>query len=219
MTDLISVLAPTRGRPAALQEMADSVFRTAENVEVLAYVDDDDPADYSNIEGVRIITGPRVTLSDCWNRLAAEADGTILGMGSDDIRYRTPGWDTSVRAVINSFTDRIVFVYTEDGIHNERLGTHGFVSREWVEAAGMFTWPGFAMDYADTWLNDIARRIHRAVFIPGVMVEHLHPIAGKAEWDQTHRERLARGVGMGDLWNRLEPERVRIAGKLKEVMV
>src|SRR5690554_2132770 len=69
---MISVLAPTRGRPDALQAMADSVYATATGpVEVLAYVDDDDPSDYSQVTGVRIVTGPRIVLSDCWNRLAA----------------------------------------------------------------------------------------------------------------------------------------------------
>lgn len=175
--------------------MADSALATAAGpVEVLAYVDDDDPHRdaYSKIGNARVLIGSRIVLSDCWNQLAAQARGDILGMAADDIRYRTPGWDTKIREAFAQYADRIVFVYGRDGIHDEKLGTHGFVSRRWIETVGYFTWPGFPADYADTWLHDVAKRIGRAVYLPDILIEHLHPIAGKADWDQTHQERLAR---------------------------
>lgn len=212
---VVSVLAPSRGRPAALQEMADSAHATAVGpVEVVAYVDDDDPADYSTVTGVRIVAGPRIVLSDCWNRLAAEATGSILGMGSDDIRFRTDSWDAKIRAAFALFADRIVFVYGRDGIHDEKLGTHGFVHRRWVETVGYFTWPEFPADYADTWLHELAARVGRSVFLPDVYIEHLHFLVGKAEVDQTHRERLARRDD--GLWAALTDQRVADARKLEE---
>lgn len=216
---MISVLAPTRGRPDALQAMADSVYATATGpVEVLAYVDDDDPSDYSQVTGVRIVTGPRIVLSDCWNRLAAVADGDILGMGADDIRFRTPGWDEKVRAVFDGYADGIVFVYGDDGVHHGKLGTHGFVSRRWVETLGYFTWPGFVADYADTWLHELGQRINRIVYLPDVVTEHLHPVVGKAVVDATHRERLARAAtaDVAALWGRLSVQRVEDARRLEE---
>lgn len=218
MPDLISVLAPTRGRPRSLQEMADSAHGTADApVQVLAYVDDDDPADYTGVEGVQIVRGPRITLSECWNQLADKADGTILQMGSDDIRFRTSGWDTRILDVFDAFPDRIVFVYGRDGAHDEKLGTHGFISRRWVDTVGYFTWPGFPCDYADTWLHEVAGRIGRLVHVPSVLVEHLHPIFGKGEWDQTHMERLQRGkeANVGAMWRELESRRIEDARKLE----
>lgn len=216
--ELISILAPSRGRPAALQAMADSAHQTATGpVEVLAYVDDDDPADYTSVTGVRLVVGPRITLSDCWNRLADEADGTILGMGSDDIRYRTDLWDYKVRTAFSLYSDRIVFVYGRDGIHDRKLGTHGFVSRRWVDTLGYFTWPGFAADYADTWIHELALRAGRVVYLSDVFTEHLHPIVGKAEYDQTHQERLARGKAenVAALWEALADKRRYEAERLE----
>ena len=189
---MISVLAPTRGRPHALQEMADQAHATADGpVEILAYVDDDDPSDYQP-DGVTVVRGPRTVLSECWNVLAGHAHGDILQMGSDDIRHRTLGWDTQVAEVFGSCPDRLLFVYTRDGIHDDRLGTHGFVSTEWVATVGYFTPDMFPADYADTWLNEVSARIGRRVFLPTVLIEHLHPIVGKAVVDRTHRERLER---------------------------
>lgn len=208
--ETISILAPSRGRPEALQAMADSVHTTARGpVEVLAYVDDDDPADYTQVVGVRTVTGPRITLSACWNRLADEATGTILGMGSDDIRFRTYGWDEKVRTAFSLYADRIVFVYGRDGIHDHKLGTHGFVSRRWVDTLGYFTWPGFAADYADTWIHELGARTGRVVYLPDVYTEHLHPLVGKAPIDRTHEERIARGrnENVAQLWESLADTR------------
>lgn len=219
-SDLVSVLAPSRGRPAACQEMVNSAHQTGSNVEVLAYVDDDDPTDYT-VDNATVVRGPRINLSDCWNKLAERAQGDILHMGSDDIRFRTPGWDDMVRSVVAEFPDRIVFVYGDDGIHDQKMGTHGFITREWYETVGRFTPPYFPCDYADTWLNDVARRVGRSVYIPGMLIEHLHPIAGKAEWDTTHQERLARGreANVDGLFESLEGERIAEAETLQRVMV
>ena len=217
-SDLISVLAPSRGRPKALQQMVDSVYETGSNVEVLAYVDDDD-MDYP-VDNVTVVRGPRINLSDCWNRLAEKAKGDILHMGSDDIRFRTPHWDEMVRQAFKVFPDRIVFVYGDDGIHDRRMGTHGFISREWYQTVGRFTPPQFPCDYADTWLNEVAQTIGRAMYIPGMLIEHLHPIAGKASWDQTHQERLARGreANVGELYKSLADVRAAEAEALRRVI-
>ena len=219
-SDRISILAPSRGRPKALQAMADSAFRTASNIEILAYVDEDDPSDYEAVQDVTIVRGPRINLSDCWNRLAEKARGSILHMGSDDIRFRTPHWDQMIRQAFEVFRDRIVFVYGDDGIHDRKMGTHGFVSREWYQTVGRFTPPFFPCDYADTWLNEVAAHIGRRMYIQGMLIEHLHPIAGKASWDQTHKERLERGreANVGELYESLHDARMAEAEALQRVI-
>lgn len=216
-----SLLTPTRGRPQALQEMADSVRATSTRpVEILAYVDDDDPylEQYEATTGVGVTVGPRIMLSECWNVLARKAEGDFLHMSSDDIRFRTPGWDSIIKDTFENFPDRIACVYGRDGIHDEKLATHGFISRRWYETVGYFTWPEFPCDFADTWLHDVAQMIGRLIYQPDVLIEHLHPIAGKAEWDQTHLERKARGkdVRVDALYRRLKPRRREDARKLED---
>lgn len=217
---MISLLAPSRGRPEALAEMAASAHETASGpVEVLAYVDLDDLhlSAYEELDGVQLVTGPRIVLSECWNQLARVAQGDLLGMASDDIRYRTPGWDQRVRGVFDQYPDGIVFAYGRDGFADRRMGTHGFLSRRWVDTVGYFTWGEFPADYADTWLNEIAQRIGRRVYIPSILTEHLHPLAKKGEWDETHRERLARS-DHGKRYRELRARRLEDARKLKEAM-
>lgn len=200
--------------------MALSAMETAENpIEIWGYLDEDDPAidEYLDTDTVQFYIGPRITLSDCWNKLAQRATGQILHLAADDIRFRTPGWDSLVRNTFDEFKDKIAFVYGRDGIHDGKLGTHGFISRRWMETLGYFTWPDFPADFADTWLHDLALRIGRAVYLPELLIEHLHPIAGKAQWDRTHLERLRRAKET-DLYARfaeLTPQRIADAEKLE----
>ena len=83
-------------------------------------------------------------------------------------------------------------MYGRDGIQDQKLGTHGFLHRNWVETVGYFVPPYFASDYNDLWLTDIAKRIKRARFLPEVFTEHMHPSVGKSELDVNHQERLRR---------------------------
>lgn len=202
--------------------MAASAYGTAGGpIEVLAYVDDDDPQleAYRAVSGVNLTVGPRINLSECWNVLARQAQGEYLHMSSDDIRFRTPYWDAIIRRTFEVFPDRIALVYGRDGIHDEKLATHGFISRRWMETVGYFTWGEFPCDFADTWLHDMAEMVGRLVYQPEVLIEHLHPIANKAEWDQTHLERKARGkrARVEVRYRKLLPQRRQDAKRLEAV--
>lgn len=223
----IGVLCPTRGRPGAALEMVKSARGFAddeENVEAWVYVDEDDPS-WSTVwhelaDWCRVTAGPPLVLSDYWNKLALMSNSPILGMLGDDVRFRTQGWDTKVRDAFRAVPDRIAFVHGRDGLQDEHLGTHGFLHRRWVDAVGHMTGPYFSMDYADTWINDVANELGRRVFLPDLMTEHMHPAAGKGEWDQTHRERLARGErdDAAGLYERTLSERMDDVRRLRLLM-
>lgn len=217
---MISILCPTRGRPDQLAAMWATARETAEGpIELVTRLDDDDRSDYPDLGDVRI-SGPRGLLSSYWNDCHAAASGEIFMHAGDDIRFRTAAWDTRVVEVFESVPDRIVFVHGDDGFQHERLGTHGFLHRRWVEAVGYFVPPYFSSDYNDTWLTEVADRIGRRVYLPDVVTEHMHPNAGKGEWDLTHRERLARHSqdDVDALYRSLDAARAADAAKLQAVM-
>lgn len=193
---------------------------TAEGpLELVTRLDDDDLADYPDLGDVRIV-GPRGLLSAYWNECYAASSGEIVMHAGDDIRFRTVAWDTLVQAAFESVADRILFVHGDDGFQHERLGTHGFLHRRWVETLGYFVPPYFSSDYNDTWLTEVADSIGRRVYLPDVVTEHLHPNAGKGEWDQTHRERLERHGrdNVDSLYASLANARAEDAAKLTAVM-
>ncbi len=197
----ISIILPTRRRPEQFHRMYESAMSLAaqpDAIEVSVYCDDDDEASAAHFAqagypNVAVTTGPRELLSTLWNKAYEAASGPIYMHAGDDIVFRTEGWDELVRNAFAQFPDRIAFVYGRDGIQNQGLGTHGFIHQNWIRAVGYFLPPYFASDYNDTWLNDVSEAIGRRVYLEELYTEHMHPMAGKGEWDATHQERMARG--------------------------
>lgn len=222
----ISVLTPTRGRRDFAYEMLESCIKTAERpdlIEFVFYIDLDDNS-YHDIEDwaahfnceIVLVRGKRIVLSEMWNRCFDKSSGDIFFHCGDDLRFRTMGWDSVVRNKFDQFNDKIVFIFGNDGIVPPgTFGTHGFIHRRWVDIIGYFVPPYFSSDYNDTWLNDVAKKINRWIYVD-IYTEHLHPIAGKSDWDKTHQERLLRHKkdDVESLYRRLSRKRDDDADKL-----
>jgi hypothetical protein len=200
---LISILCPTRRRPGQVKDLIASAAGTAtypEQLQFVFYVDGDDPTrnEIQSLQPqafgvpVEVITGPRVVLSQMWNECYKLADADVLMQCGDDIRFRTRGWDTKVLSQFLRYPDRIALVHGQDGIQGDRIATHGFLHRRWVNVVGYFVPPIFASDYNDLWLTEVADAIQRRIYLPEVYTEHMHPVAGKGPLDRTHQERLDR---------------------------
>ncbi len=199
----ISVLCPTRKRPQNMERLVKSIYKTSRDpdlIEVIFYIDHDDSDSSLKAEelkceyNVHYIVGERIVLSQMWNECHQIASGEIFFHCGDDIIIRTDDWDKTVRDTFEIYHDKIVFVYGDDmnpGIP-EDFGTHGFIHKNWTDTVGYFVPPYFSSDWNDTWLNDVAKALGRHHRI-AIQTEHMHPGPGKATYDITHQERLARG--------------------------
>lgn len=225
MTETVTLLCPSR-RPVGLVELYTTAAQGAKGPwRMYAYVDDDEPRreEFESIVGLpflQIVYGRRRPLSDYWNALASIAVGDIFGMMGDDIRIRTRGWDDLVRQEFAKVPDRIAFVWGRDGLHDERIGTHGFLHRRWTDAVG-FTGKHFSCDWADNWPFDIANMLKRRRFVKALYTEHMHPAANKGSWDDpVHIERVARGTrdNVGQLYLDTLPEREAHAAILRAML-
>jgi hypothetical protein len=218
---MFSILLPSRGRPQNMKRLVESARTTAiEDPEFVFYLDEDDLPSIEMARELKVkhIIGPRIVLSEMWNECYKVCSGDILMHCGDDIIFRTQGWDKIVEDVFNEYPDKIAFVYGRDGYSPDTFGTHGFLSRAWVETVGHFVPPYFSSDFNDTWLNEVSEMIGRHRFVPELYTEHMHPINGKAEWDQTHQERLARHEkdGVAGIYESKLSEREEDVKKLKE---
>jgi hypothetical protein len=225
LKEKISILCPTRGRPENVDRLLNSLKETSDVIpEIVLYVDDDDAQmlewlghdDWAPT--VKSITGPRITLSDMWNKCAEVATGDILMNCGDDVVFRTKGWDSMVKQAFASYPDRILFAHGDDAHFGSQFGTHGFVHRKWINAVGYFVPPYFSSDYGDVWLNEIANSLGRRVYLPFV-TEHMHFLWGKGPKDQTHLDRLERHKQdkVDELYQALQPEREKDVEKLRAV--
>lgn len=222
---MISLLVPTRKRPDNLKRFYESAMATAnapKDVEVVAYVDDDDDSYDFSLPRLRYVRGPRIVLSEMWNKCYDIALGPIYGHMGDDIIFRSDNWDALIKNIFSSYEDKILFVHGDDmsDVHRNNFGTHGFIHKNWVDAVGYFVPPYFSSDFNDTWLNDVANALDRRIYIDAIKTEHMHYVFGKSEKDQTHEERLARHANdrVDEIYRAKKPERDADVEKLRKVM-
>lgn len=194
----ISILCPTRKRVQSVERLIISALETAsspELIEFVFYVDEDDleTRDFlKDKNNINTIGGERIVLSQMWNECSKVASSDIMMHCGDDIIFKTKDWDLKVIDAFNSFEDKVAFVHGNDGYWEDRLGTHGFLHKNWVQTVGYFVPPYFSSDFNDTWLTEVSNMVNRKIYLPDLLTEHMHPAFGKAEWDLTHQERLQR---------------------------
>jgi|SRR5882757_189622 len=196
---MISICCPTRKRPQNMNRIITSAEQTAPNggFEFVFYVDSDDQEsiNFPLLTDHQRIIGDRIVLSEMWNVCARHANGDIFMHCGDDIIFRSPGWVDIVERVYNeAVPDKIALVHGDDGLWGASFGTHCFVSRTWVDALGYLCPPYFSSDWNDTWLNELGNALNRRYYFPDIVTEHMHPVVGKAGWDETHLDRQARGL-------------------------
>jgi len=167
---------------------------------------------------VNYVVGDRIVLSKMWNECYEIAQGNILMHCGDDIRFRTKGWDDMVREEFEKVPDRIIQVFGDDGIMHQSLATHSFIHRNWVEAVGYFVPPYFSSDFNDTWLDFVARKLNRQVYLPNLYTEHMHWLVGKGPKDRNALENLERhkNDNVEQLYERLLPQRLSDVAKLQK---
>jgi len=193
--DELVIITPSRGRPRQLRELIDACDSTAEGaVRVLPCLDNDDPDldEYRKIlPSAPRLVGDRKTLSG-WTNHAAQilADRSdppaYLASLGDDHRPRTKGWDRRLIEVIEAM-DGPGIAYGNDLLQGERVPTAWVVSVEIVRTLGWMMLPACEHLYVDNVVRDLGLAAGRIAYRPDVVIEHLHPAAGKAAWDESYQ--------------------------------
>lgn len=123
-----------------------------------------------------------------------------LFLGADDLRFH-PGW---FQAAVRHMSARVGVVGTQDrcntrvkrGVH----ATHSLVARSYVDAHGTIDEPGkvlhegYVHEFVDDEFIATAKRRHAFLFEHRSVVEHLHPMVGKAPWDPMYAAQRTRMV-------------------------
>ena len=193
----IVVLCPTRERPGNMVETARSVLETRHfgSTRIVAVIDHDDPAADKYVARSSMLYDFYFPIHDggmvaALNAAAKDAlrlypDMTILGFVGDDHRFRTEEWD---RVITETLAEKPGFAYAYDGFwHKGEIPTQIFISREIVIGLGYFALPDCRHLYVDNaWraLGDATGALH---YRSELLIEHMHPTIGKAEWDEGYK--------------------------------
>lgn len=196
MPDLITIV-PTRGRPNSLLPLAEAFANnsTADTLLVVA-VDSDDPdleryrsaaaeakKTYPSIDLVELVTpGNMATALNMATRICLDAHkAQAIGFMGDDHRPRTDSWDAYYLSTLAASPG---IVFGNDLIHGYRLPTQFAVSWPIVESLRFLAPPGLKHMYIDNYWRDIGTATQTLTYLENVVVEHLHPVAAKAESDE-----------------------------------
>jgi hypothetical protein len=215
----ISLLCPTRGRPAIVREMLQSAVDTAFGpFQTIFFIDDDDTESAAEIarwqmNGIRGVGMPRhaIPMSDMWNWCADDAlrirPHWPLMFIDDEALFHTPGWDMTIIQALAGYPDGSALVYPDDTIHGAVLGAYFAVAPTWVTIFGRLTPRQFTYGYADVWCFEVAKAADRALYLPGVVVENRAPKLQPPDLVHQENQTRAERDRPGDLYNATQPQR------------
>lgn len=208
MPDLV-VIVPSRNRPQAAHELAEAFVETCTaDTRLVFTLDERDVAqiyDYPFFSSgtVDVITEwhPSSSMVEALNLCAADVVSPrpnhvfahlntgepplAIGFMGDDHRPRTVGWDTAYLDALEEMGTGIA--YGDDLLQGEQLPTQVAMTTDIVRTLGHMAPAPLRHMYVDNYWLDLGQGADCLRYLPDVVVEHLHPLAGKAEWDEGHR--------------------------------
>lgn len=211
MADL-TVIVPSRGRPQAARELAQAFASTCTaDTRLVFAVDEDDPTlpDYSDVPRswadcsrpvvmLGIADAPSTMVKTLNAAALAEAGlrepSFALGFMGDDHRPRGMGWDAAYLDALRDLGTGVV--YGDDLIQGANLPTQCAMTADIVRALGFMAPPVLRHLCVDNFWRDLGQAADCLCYLPDVVIEHMHPIAGKADWDDGYRR-----VNAGDVYD------------------
>ena len=213
MPELI-VVVPSRGRPAAVAPLVEAFRETcAGNTRIVLVVDRDDPTlnayaaaiqssisrepedttqfgaavprfDIGHTVVSQLIISTGTGMAEALNLAAGGLvnEHYAIGFMGDDHRPRTYGWDYEYLKALRELGTGIV--YGNDLFQQERIPTQVAMTSDIVRTLGWMTPPGLGHMYLDNFWRDLGTAAGCLRYLPDVVVEHVHPVAGKADWDE-----------------------------------
>lgn len=201
----LAYIVPSRGRPRNALKLLQAWESTVSirSTSIYIVVDDDDPrrADYRRLcrgfqgEQVNYVAydgsgdPPFTRLGRILNKVSelvlSNPEITAIGFMGDDHRPRTPDWDRVVAEQLMAAGTGIV--YGNDLIQGENLPTAVAMSVDIPKALGYLVPDGLHHMFLDNFWRDLGQALCCLYYLPNVVIEHCHPLANKAEWDEGYR--------------------------------
>lgn len=202
-TPRLAVIVPTRGRPQNVRPVMDAwaITEASLDADVIWAIDEDDPqldayrAELSAYAGIPWVLHrafpewlPMVHKLELTAREVVERDRwSAVGFAGDDHLPRTVGWAASYLAVLTAAPG---IVYGRDGMRagqEHPLPTQWAMSTSIVSALGRMVPAPVEHLFCDNAIRDLGRTADCLTHLPHVLIEHMHPMVDKAEWDGGYR--------------------------------
>jgi len=212
---MISVLCPSRGRPALALRMFETLKANSSNmkqIDLTFYLNDDDPVldMYKQVIPKEYLqVGPAQSTAYSWNMLAERAKHNILFLAGDDCRFNTKDWDINFVECFDQHSDKIMMAVPYDGKpkdwykkmrkdegkwtkvpHDYKISSpHFAVHKNWMKKLGYFVPPWFWHFYVDTYTQKVADKLGRLYLLHNTEVH-----ASKVVDDTANRVRKVNNI-------------------------
>jgi hypothetical protein len=188
------ILVPTRGRPSNAVELLAEHEKLSTHSDILFIIDANDPEhdQYEFEVGAhKCMTienetrGMAYPINKAANAIVKENKYQYFAFLGDDHRPRTAGWDG---ILIQAMQRRPSMAYSNDLLQAERLPTMITMTSDIVAALNGMVPPKMKHLYLDNFWKKLGQDLGALTYLDHVIVEHMHPVAGKAEWDEGYKE-------------------------------
>ena len=193
----LTIFCPTRGRPAQMVDFASNFDQTKTgNTKVVFIVDEDDRDQMrykaKNAGRWEIFVAPTTrrgmvgALNAAFSAYLANGDlGFAVGFQGDDHRTRTYGWDTKYLDKLKELGTGLV--YGDDLYQGAVMPTQIAFTTDIAMAVGYMSPPELDHLCVDVVWREWGNAIGKLAYLPDVIVEHMHPLAGKSKNDKEYR--------------------------------
>lgn len=189
------VIVPTRGRPQSAERLIGAWRETNAHSQLVFAVDDDDEslAQYMSVaessSGVaRMVVAPRLRMGptlNYWARVFAEHYHVVGFMGDDHVP-RTPEWDALFLEELCA--RRAGIIYGNDLYAGDKIPTAVAMTSSIIRTLGFMCPPLQLHLFLDNFWKDLGNRLGCLIYRDDIIIEHLHPVAGKAATDGSYAE-------------------------------
>jgi len=179
----------SRNRPDRCEVMIESFLKTfQEDSKLFIYVCDSDDSIEKYMElkqkysgRIEIEIGPYKNLIEVLNYGPSKYPNMdFYHEVNDDHIFRTVGWDTKLSEVLEGKVG-ISYGFT----HN--LPSSIMISGEMIRKLGFFAYPKFQHLYVDNYFKEIGLFLNCLIYVPDVMIEHVHYHYGKCANDDVYK--------------------------------
>lgn len=180
------VILPTRDRPDNAERCINALKEHSVLSDFCIAIDDDQADLYPRLDDVIYEVNPRLRMNGTLNLVAnkyVDKYETIFFLGDDHL-VKTPNWDEYLSKAIAS--KGYGLAYGNDLLQGISLATAVMMSTNLIKPVGYMAPPKLIHLFMDNYWMTLGRNLGTLWYFDKVIIEHLHPVAGKVEWDDAY---------------------------------
>ena len=195
------VLVPSRNRPENIAELIKSLDETETESDLIVIIDDDEPQQDAYLQlgcDVLMVEKNGKGMAKPLNFAARHYANKYRHFAflGDDHRPRTKNWDVHFINALDELGTGLV--YGNDLLQGKNLATAIAMTGDIVRALGGMVPRDMIHLYLDNFWMQLGQDLNAMTYLDDVIFEHMHPSAGKAQWDEGYREVNAEEVYSAD---------------------